>query len=68
MTKEATPTCWKCGAKDVSVKFAGYGQASCKMGCTLNHSHTVDIPKHELGCRVCGNQWVDGSGDFAVKQ
>lgn len=59
------PECWSCGSNDVRVVFAGYRTACCKKGCTEDHEHSEEIPHANMECRTCGNQWSDGSGDFA---
>ncbi|HSX23385.1 MAG TPA: hypothetical protein VLE97_11480 [Gaiellaceae bacterium] len=63
---ETTPRCWECGSVDVALAYAGHQRAYCKRGCTEDHVHHEDVPTHRLHCRQCDNDWIDGSGDFAV--
>jgi hypothetical protein len=65
--RDLVPRCWMCGGADVSVVFDRYRRTYCKAGCKEEHEHHEDVASHNLTCRGCGNTWVDGSGDFAVR-
>ena len=62
------PRCWKCGAADVAIAYAGHQRAHCKRGYLEDHLedhvHHEDVPTHRLHCRACGNDWIDSRGDF----
>lgn len=63
---EVAPHCWSCGAVDVTVAYDGHRRAYCIRGCSETHAHYEDVSTHRLRCRACGNDWIDGSGDFAA--